>query len=130
MSSSSSTSSNSATGIESAIEQTIINQVENIQATSSSIINNQDSEKMDTTADNANTTTTSNPQPPLPPPAQTVSTAPFQPIIVSYSKLLRPLFNVSSKLGRSLCELFGLLVKLSAGSWKNTNTRRNMIPAP
>ena len=38
----------------------------------------------------------------------------FQPI-VSYSKLLRPLFNCSSKLGRSLCELFGLLVKLSAG---------------
>lgn len=47
---------------------------------------------------------------------------PFQPV-VSYSKLLRPLFNCSSKLGRSLCELFGLLVKLSAGSWKNTNTR-------
>ncbi len=50
-----------------------------------------------------------------------------QPIVVSYSKLLRPLFNVSSKLGRSLCEMFGLLVKLSAGSWKNTNTRRNMM---
>ena len=48
--------------------------------------------------------------------------------IVSYSKLLRPLFNCSSKLGRSLCELFGLLVKLSAGSsWKNTNARRNMM---
>jgi hypothetical protein len=47
---------------------------------------------------------------------------------VSYSKLLRPLFNCSSKLGRSLCELFGLLVKLSAGSpWKNANARRNMI---
>jgi len=47
---------------------------------------------------------------------------------VSYSKLLRPLFNCSSKLGRSLCELFGLLVKLSAGMpSKNTNARRNMI---
>ena len=55
------------------------------------------------------------------------STVQFTPI-ASYSKLLRPLFNCSSKLGRSLCELFGLLVKLSAGSpWKNTNTRRNMI---
>jgi hypothetical protein len=47
---------------------------------------------------------------------------------VSYGKLLRPLFNCASKLGRSLCELFGLLVKLSAGSpWKNANARRNMI---
>ncbi|CAF0785839.1 unnamed protein product [Brachionus calyciflorus] len=46
---------------------------------------------------------------------------------VSYGKLLRPLFNCSSKLGRSLCEMFGLMVKLSAGSWKSTNARRNMI---
>jgi E3 ubiquitin-protein ligase HUWE1 len=47
------------------------------------------------------------------------------PVFVSYSKLLRPLFNSSSKLGRSLCEMFGLLVKLSAGSpWKNANNRR------
>jgi hypothetical protein len=105
-----------------------------------------------TTAVNASSSSQMPPVPPPPPPHQqkettgdrmetaTVTTATsvtepvtaaasvqFQPM-ASYSKLLRPLFNCSSKLGRSLCELFGLLVKLSAGSpWKNTNTRRNMI---
>ena len=70
-------------------------------------------EKMDATVESKQ------PAPSAPQPAQ-----PY----VSYSKLLRPLFNSSSKLGRSLCEMFGLLVKLSAGSWKTTNTRRNLIP--
>lgn len=52
-------------------------------------------------------------------PASTSTTAAIAPVVqhmVTYSKLLRPLFNCSSKLGRSLCELFGLLVKLSAGN--------------
>lgn len=52
----------------------------------------------------------------------------YQPLHVSYNKLLRPLFNSSSKLARSLCEIFGLLVKLAAGSWKNSNNRRQIIP--
>jgi len=99
-----------------------------------------------TTAVNAASSSQMPPVPPPPPPQQqtettgdrmetatavtefvTAASVQFQPM-ASYSKLLRPLFNCSSKLGRSLCELFGLLVKLSAGSpWKNTNTRRNMI---
>ena len=85
-------------------------------------------EKMETTTPDVNATSSDASK--VPNPGATTSSTPsvqFQQI-TSYSKLLRPLFNCSSKLGRSLCELFGLQVKLSAGSpWKNTNTRRNMI---
>jgi hypothetical protein len=80
-------------------------------------------EKMDSTSPSivnaAIPSSSSTFQPTTPASTATATIAPvvhhqFQPI-VSYSKLLRPLFNCSSKLGRSLCELFGLLVKLSAG---------------
>ena len=47
---------------------------------------------------------------------------------VSYNKLLRPLFNCASKLGRSLCEMFGSLVKLSAGAPWKAQSRRHIRP--
>jgi len=83
-------------------------------------------QQAEATSEKMETTTTGESAVPAVPTSASTSVQ-FQPM-ASYSKLLRPLFNCSSKLGRSLCELFGLLVKLSAGSpWKNTNTRRNMI---
>lgn len=45
----------------------------------------------------------------------------------THQKYVKPLLNVASKLGRSLAELFGVLVKLSVGS---SNRRRGHHSAP
>ena len=54
----------------------------------------------------------------------------LSPALQAQIKQIKPLLSASSRLGRALAELFGLLVKLCVGSPVRQRSRQQLVPQP
>ena len=54
----------------------------------------------------------------------------LSPLMQTQIKQIKPLLSASSRLGRALAELFGLLVKLSVGSPVRQRRTQQVVPTP